>query len=304
MGARGDSAVWQVGEHEVHVTHLGKLYWPAGVTKGDVLRYYLAIAPTAMPHFRERPATMRVFPEGALGPSFYQRDPPEHAPDWLRRVAYHPKTTKTPSQMSTLTIIEDAAGLIWLANAGSLEFHLWSTQLHDLERPDQAIFDLDPGEAATFAAVCRAALGLREELERDGIQSYPKTSGGRGLHVYVPLAAEQTFQQVRAWVKAIAERLAAADPALVAVAHRATHRGEQITVDHAQNSIGRNTAAPYTLRARSAQPVVSTPLRWEELEAGGVDPEAFTPPIVLERVRRFGDVFASAIQGGQHLPRL
>jgi bifunctional non-homologous end joining protein LigD len=114
------------------------------------------------------------------------------------------------------------------------------------------------------------------------------------------LAPEQPFERVRAWVKTIAERLAAAAPALVAVAQGATHRGEQVTIDHAQNSIGRNTAAPYTLRARSAHPVVSTPLSWEELEAGGVDPDAFTPDMVLDRVQRLGDLFAPVMQGGQN----
>jgi bifunctional non-homologous end joining protein LigD len=116
--------------------------------------------------------------------------------------------------------------------------------------------------------------------------------------VYVPLAPERTFGQVRAWVKAIAERLAAAHPTLVAVAHVATHRGKQVTIDHAQNSIGRNTAAPYTLRARSEHPVVSTPLSREEVEAGEIDPDAFTPDIVLDRVRRLGDLFAPVTPGG------
>ncbi len=301
MPTEADAAVWRVGERDVRVTHLSKLYWPAtGVTKGDALRYYRAVAPTLLPHLRDRPITTRVFPEGASGPSFYRRDPPEYAPDWLRRATYHPKTAKRSTQASTLTLIDDAAGLIWLANAGSIEFHPWSAKLPDLERPDQAIFDLDPGEAATFADVCQAALLLRSELARDGLQSYPKTSGGRGLHVYVPLAPEQPFERVRAWVKTIAERLAAADPALVAVAQGATHRGELVTIDHAQNSIGRNTAAPYTVRARSAHPIVSTPLSWEELEAGSVDPDAFTPDVVLDRVQRLGDLFAPVTQGGQN----
>ncbi|HEX8036460.1 MAG TPA: non-homologous end-joining DNA ligase [Ktedonobacterales bacterium] len=304
MNSPVESAAWQVSGREVHVSHLTKLYWPeVGVSKGDLLRYYLAIASVAMPHFRDRPATMRVFPEGVLGPSFYQRDRPEHAPDWLRTVNYHPKTTKKSSHVSILTLIDDAAGLIWLANAGSIEFHLWSARLPDLSRPDQAIFDLDPGAVASFVDVCQAALRLREALVRDGMRSYPKSSGGRGLHVYMPLAPEHTFEQVRAWVKSVAERLAAADPELLAVAHGPTHRGNRITVDYAQNSVGSNTAAPYTVRAQRTYPVVSTPVRWEEIEAG-VDPSAFTPQVVLERVRQHGDLFAPASKGGQHLPQM
>ena len=303
MRAQSDAAVWQVGERKVRVTHLSKLYWPAaGVTKGDVLRYYQAIAPTLLPYLRDRPATMRMFPEGAAGKAFYQRVPPARAPDWIRRVSYHPKTAMAFSPASTLAVVDDAAGLIWLANAGSLEFHLWSSRLPDLERPDQAIFDLDPGEHAPFAEVCQVALRLRHDLEREGLRSYPKTSGGRGLHVYVLLTPEQPFEQVRQWVQSVTERLVAADPARVAIAHGATHRGEKVTIDDAQNSIGRNTAAPYTLRGRGAHPVVSTPVSWEELEAGRVDPAAFTPPVVLDRLQRLGDLFAPAVQSGQQLP--
>lgn len=303
MGAAADSAVWQVGERAVQVSHLTKLYWPeAGVTKGDLLRYYLDIAPVALPHFRDRPVTMRIYPDGVSGPSFYQRDRPEQAPAWLRAAAYHPKTARAAPHVVQLPIVDDAAGLIWLANAGSIELHLWAARLPDLARPDQAIFDLDPGEAATFADVCQAALRLREALEREGLRSYAKTSGGQGLHVYVPLAAGHTFEQVRAWVKAIAERLAAASPGSIAVAHGPTHRGGQVTVDHAQNSVGRNTAAPYTVRARRSGPTVSTPLRWEEIEAGGVDPAALTPRAVLERVQRLGDLFAPVASDGQRLP--
>jgi bifunctional non-homologous end joining protein LigD len=304
MPEDANSAVWQVGDREVRVTHLSKLYWPStSVTKGDALRYYLAIASTILPYLRDRPVTMRMFPEGAAGPSFYRREAPEDAPAWIRRAAYHPKTAVTSARVSALTIIDDSASLIWLANAGSLEFHPWSARLPDLEHPDQAIFDLDPGEGATFEDVCQAALLLRSELAREGLQSAVKTSGGRGIHVYVPLAPEQPFEQIRVWVKSIAERLAAAHPTLVAVAHGATHRGKQVTIDHAQNSIGRNTAAPYTLRARLSHPVVSTPLTWKELEAGEIDSDTFTPDVVLDRVRRLGDLFVLVTQGGQNLPR-
>src|SRR5258708_33514267 len=221
MSAAADSTVWQVGEHTVEVSHLTKLYWPeAGVTKGDLLRYYLAIAAVALPLFLGRPVTMRVCPDGVLGPCFYQRARPEHAPAWLRSVAYRPKTTKAAPHKVHLPVIDDAAGLIWLANAGSIEFHLWAARPPDLTRPDQAIFDLDPGETATFADACQVALRLREALVREGLHGYAKTSGGPGVHVYVPLAAEHTFERVRALVKATAERPAPARPDLIAAVGR------------------------------------------------------------------------------------
>lgn len=304
MSAAADSADWQVGDRTVQVSHLTKLYWPeAGVTKGDLLRYYAAIAPVALPHVHRRPVTLRACPDGVLGPCFYQRARPEHAPAWLRGVAYRPKTAKPAPHVVHLPVIDDAAGLIWLANAGSVEFHPWAARVPDLARPDQAIFDLDPGASATFADACQAALRLREALVREGLQGCAKTSGGRGLHVYVPLAAGHTFERVRAWVKALATRLAAAHPDLIAVAGGPTHQGGRVTIDYAQNSVGRNTAAPYTVRARGPRPAVSTPLRWEEVEAGGLDPGALTPQVVLERVQRLGDLFAPVTGGGQHLPQ-
>lgn len=291
---------WQLAGRTVSVSHLDKPFWPEdGLTKGDMLYYYRSIAPTMLPYFQDRPVTLRVFPDGIHGFSYYRRDLPQNAPTWLRSVDYHPETSERVIQ---LPLIDDMAGLIWLANQGSVEFHLWASRLPDLAQPDMAVFDLDLGDEATFAAVLRAALRLREALERLGLRGYPKTSGGRGLHVYVPLAPSCTFDAVRAWVKALAEQLAATYPDLIALAHGATHRGPQVTVDYAQNSIGRNTAAPYTLRARAGAPV-STPLTWDEVENGQVRPSDLTLQVVPDRVEQVGDLFLPVLEGGQHLPQ-
>ena len=292
---------WQLDGHAVPVTHLDKLYWPAaGVTKGDMLRYYLQVAPTLLPHMRERPATVRVYPDGIPGESYYQRDRSARAPKWLRGVAYQPKTAAAEVR---LMLVDSSADLIWLANAGSVEFHLWASHLPDLDMPDYAIFDLDPGAEAPFSQVLTAALRLRDALDQTHMRGYPKTSGGRGLHVYVPLAAGYTFDDVRAWVKRQAEQLAARYPDLIAVAHGATHRGDQVTVDYAQNSIARNTAAPYTLRADPTEPRVSSPLTWDEVVAGGLQPADFTPQVALERIQRLGDLFAPVLAAGQQIGR-
>jgi bifunctional non-homologous end joining protein LigD len=249
-------------------------------------------------HLKDRPVTLRIFPEGIHGFSYYRRDLPETAPAWLRSADYQPETV---GHVIQLPLIDDAAGLLWLANQGSIEMHTWASRTPDLSQPDQVVFDLDPGDEASFADVLRAALRLCEALERFGLQSYPKTSGGRGLHVYLPLAAGHTFDAVRVWVKAQAEQLAAAYPQFIAVAHGGTHRGRQVTVDHAQNSIGRNTAAPYTLRARPGGPV-STPLAWDEVHDGRVQPSEFTLGAIPERLKKVGDLFAPVLQGGQELP--
>jgi bifunctional non-homologous end joining protein LigD len=295
----GASQSWEVEGRLVLVSHPTKVLWSdGGITKEQMLRYYEAIAPFALPHFKDRPVTVRIFPEGTAGPSYYRRDMPEGAPLWIRYVDYRPETTERTIQ---LPLIDDAAGLLWFAQAGATEFHLWASRAPLLSEPDMAIFDLDPGDRASFADVLQAALHLRQALERLGLRGYPKTSGGRGLHVYIPLAAGHSFEQVRAWVKGLAEQLAAAYPERIALAHGATHRGQQVTVDHAQNSIGRNTAGVYTVRARPGAPV-STPLTWDEVEAGDVRPLDLTLHTVGQRLRARGDLFAAVLNGDQRLP--
>ncbi len=293
------SETWQLGGQTVQVTHLEKRYWPkTGFTKGDMLRYYVQVATVALPYFAGRPVTLRVYPQGVAGAPYYLRDCPKAAPNWLQRVNYRPKTV---AHTAPLPLIDSAAGLIWFANEGAIEFHLWSSHVPDLEQPDQAIFDLDPGTTASFNDVREAALRLRDKLEQAGVRGYPKTSGGRGLHIYVPLAAGPSFERVRSWVKAVGQQLAASYPELIARASGPTHQGGHITIDYGQNSVGRNTAAPYTLRANPAHPTVSAPLTWEELEEGGMHPADLTPDVVLKRVGRLGDLFAPVLHADQHI---
>jgi bifunctional non-homologous end joining protein LigD len=293
------SETWQLGSQTVQVSHLEKLYWPtAGFTKGDLLHYYRQIAHAALPHFKDHPVTLRMFPQGVDGVSYYMRDYPDYAPDWLQRVQYRPKTV---GHLVPLPLIDTAAGLIWFANEGAIEFHLWSSHVPDLTQPDQAIFDLDPGTTSSFHDVREVALRLNEKLKQAGVTGYPKTSGGGGLHIYVPLGAGYTFDRVRSWVKTVGQQLATTYPDLIAIAHGLTHRGGRVTIDYAQNSVGRNTAAPYTIRARPPHPTVSTPLTWEELDSGNIRPADLTPQVVLERVGRLGDLFAPVLQTDQHI---
>jgi bifunctional non-homologous end joining protein LigD len=290
---------WRVGSHSVALSHLDKAYWPEdGLTKGDMLRYYRVVAATLLAYCKDRPATLRFYPDGIHGLSYYRRDLPENPPPWLHSADYQPATAE---HVVRLTLIDDAAGLLWLANEGSIEFHLWASRAHDLAQPDMAIFDLDPGEEASFDDVRQAALRLREALDKLGLRSYPKTSGGRGLHVYLPLAAGLTFDRVRGWVRTIAEQLTAAYPQQIAVAHGATHVGRRVTIDHAQNSIGRNTAAPYTLRGRPGA-TASAPLTWDEVEDGRIRPLDMTLRTLPDRLKQKGDLFAAVLRGGQNLP--
>lgn len=217
------SETWQLGDQAIQVSHLEKVYWPqTGFTKADLLDYYRQIAPVALPYLKDRPVTLRVYPHGVEGASYYLRDCPEDAPDWLRRVDYQPKTV---SHAVPLPLLDTVAGLLWFANQGAIEFHLWGSHLPDLTQPDLAIFDLDPGEAASFDAVREAGLRLHDALLQAGLRGYPKTSGGGGLHVFVPLASGHTFERVRVWVKAVGQQLESNYPDLIALARGATHRG-------------------------------------------------------------------------------
>jgi bifunctional non-homologous end joining protein LigD len=286
--------MWRLGDREVRVSSLAKLYWPQdGLSKGDLLAYDREMAPVMLPYFAGRPVTLRVYPEGIAGESFYQRDLPERAPDWLRSVDYavqsHERTIQLP-------LIDDAAGLVWFANEGAIEFHLWSSRLPNLDEPDQAVFDLDPGDEATFADVLWTALRLRDELERLGLRGYAKTSGRQGMHVHVPLAAGHDYPAVRAWVKAVAERLEAAAPRRIAVARGATHEGDKVTIDYAQNSVARTMAAPYTARATPAA-TVAAPVTWEEVAAGSIRPTDFTLRTMPVRLRDVGDLFTPRLAG-------
>jgi len=289
---------WDVAGRTVQVSSLDTVYWPDdGLTKGDLLAYYREIAPVMLPYLRDRPLTLRVFPKGINGSGYYRRERPPKAPDWLRGADYQ---TATDRHTLRTLLIDDAAGLIWCANTGAIEFHAWGTRLPDLAAPDQAVIDLDPGEECTFKDVLSAAVIVREALDRLGMLGYPKTSGGSGLHVLIPLAPGSTFDAVRDWVGAFADELAAAHPARFSSEGGTTHRGGRITIDHAQNSMGRNTAAPYTVRGLPHAPV-STPLTWDEVRAGKIKPSDFTLRTLPDRIGRVGDLLAPVMDDKQLL---
>lgn len=299
--AENNHLTWVLDGRDVTLLHPARVLWPAdGITREDLVAYYRDIAPIMLPHLAERPVTLRLYPEGIDGPSYYKRDLPDNAPPWLRAVDY---TGQSTSRTIQVPLVDNAAGLVWFANTGTIEFHGWSARAPHLDQPDQAIFDLDPGESATFADVLRAALLVHEALGQEGVQGYPKTSGRHGLHVHVPLAPGASFLEARTWVKRVAERLETSHDGLIAVARGATHRGERVTIDYAQNSIARNTAAPYTVRAAPGA-TVAAPVTWQEVEDGAVRPGDFTLHTMRERVATHGDLMSALLHSGQRIPPL
>ncbi len=292
---------WEINGRSIRVTSLDKPYWPEdGFTKGDTLDYYRRVAKVILRYIHNRPVTLRAYPNGINGPGFWRRDRPDSAPDWLGSVTYEPETTR---ESIDVPVINDEASLVWYVDHSAIEIHQWMSQLNHLTRPDFAVFDLDPGKTVDFAEILEAALHVRDELTGNELQSFAKTSGAAGLHVFVPIAQRYSFDQIREWVHTVARKLAVRFPESIAAASGGTHRGSVVTIDHAQNSIARNTAAPYTLRARPGAPV-SMPISWREVEQGEVRPEQFTLHTVPDRLEREGDAWTNALELHQRIPDL
>lgn len=290
-----------MGASEIEFTNLDKVLWPdEGLTKGDLLDYLRAVAPAYLPHFRDRPVTMRVYPRGIDGPSFYRREISESAPPWIRRVDYQTVTDRHTVELPIIDSLDDALAL---ANAGAIEFHLWASRAPRLDRPDVAIFDLDAGDQTPFDRILAAATILENELAALNLRGCAKTSGGKGLHVYLPIEPSHEFDDVRGWVERFAKMLGERHPETFTLSKGGTHRDDLVVIDYAQNSIGRNTAAPYTVRARPGAPV-STPLTWDEVRRGGIEPLDFTLRTLPQRVVKVGDLFAPVLARDQRLPSL
>jgi bifunctional non-homologous end joining protein LigD len=268
----------------VEITTPDRVLWPAaGFTKRDLLEYYLAVAPVLLPHLADRPLTLGRFPHGVEGRGFAQTEC-RAAPEWLRT---EPIPLRS-GEIRNYCVVEDEAGLAWLANRSAIELHPFL----GLERPRAVVFDLDPGEPADVVDCARVALLLRDVL---GDRAVVKTSGSVGLHVFVP--TDRTFEEGRAYSRCVAEELAAAHPDLVVSTTDRAARTGRVLVDWMQNARMRSTVAPYSLRA-APWPTASTPVLWEEVERAAAErrPEllTFLADDVLRRVDRLGDPFASA----------
>jgi bifunctional non-homologous end joining protein LigD len=287
------------GRRVLRLSNLDKPFWPdEGITKGDLLAYYRDVAPVLVPHLRGRPFTMRRYPDGWQGKHFFQKDAPAHMPDWIRRAPFPASTRDGERRTIDYALVDDELALLWMVNMGCIDMNAWTSRVDRPDRPDWVIFDLDPSHGAGFAEVVETALLVKEALDLFGLQSFPKTSGSRGLHVLVPVARRHTYEQTRSFASIVAGALARAHPALVTTEWAKSKR-RGVLVDANQNGPGRTTATAYSVRPRAGAPV-STPLRWEEVRAGP-DPAAFTMGEVLDRVAREGDLFAPVLELRQSL---
>ncbi|WP_327153174.1 non-homologous end-joining DNA ligase [Streptomyces tubercidicus] len=275
-----------VAGRKVRLSHPDKTYYPErGFTKMDVAQYYLAVAEGALRGLRDRPTTMQRFPEGIEGEFFYQKRAPKGMPDWLptARIAF-PSGRFADEMCPT-----EPAAVLWAANLGCLTFHPWPVRRGDTEHPDELRIDLDPQPGTDFADAVKVAFDLRELLAEHGLRGWPKTSGGRGVHVYVPIRPHWTFTEVRRAAITLARALERRMPDLVTSAWWKEERGEKVFVDYNQMARDRTIASAYSLRARP-RATVSTPLRWDELSDAA--PEDFDLRTVPPRFAELGDVHA------------
>jgi bifunctional non-homologous end joining protein LigD len=291
--------VLKKGRRELRLSNLDKPFWPEeGITKGDLLAYYREVADVLVPHLRGRPFTMKRYPDGWQGKHFFQKQAPSHMPEWIARSPQPASTREGETKVIDYALVNDELALLWMVNMGCIDTHAWSSRVDKPERPDWVMFDLDPSEGATFEDVVEVARLVKQTLDLLELESFPKTSGSRGIHVLVPVARRHTFGDARDFASIVAGALARAHPGLVTTEWaRKKRRG--VLVDANQNRQGATNATVYSVRPRAGAPV-STPLRWDEV-VEGLDPAAFTMDAVLDRVARDGDLYAGVLEGRQSL---
>lgn len=293
----------EVEGRQLSLSNLDKVLYPdVGFTKGEVIDYYTRIAPVLLPHLAGRAATRVRFPDGVEGGSFFEKNAPNHTPDWVRTVVLPaPGSSKNRDEIRYV-VIEDVPTLVWLANLAALELHVhqWTLDAEDQPGPaDRLVLDLDPGAPADQQECAQVALLLREEL--GGLDPLVKTSGSKGLQLYIGLAPTPVAD-VHAWAKELAVRMESAHKKLIVHRMEKALRPGKVLIDWSQNAGAKTTVAPYSLRARAA-PTVSTPVDWTEVEraADGV-PLRFTAEEVLERVAERGDLFEGLFGASRTLP--
>ncbi len=304
-GASGAQRVRaRVGGRELSLTNLDKLLYPeAGTTKRAVIDYYAQIAPVLLPHLRDRALTVKRYPDGVAGKAFFEKNSPRHRPDWVRTVAL---ASERRGEIR-YTVVDDLATLVWLANLAALELHAPLAQASAPARPTAVVFDLDPGPPAGIVECCTVALLLAGTFEQLGLQSFAKTSGSKGLQVYVPLAGEADFEQAKRFAASLAQLLEQSQPELVVSRMTRSLRHGKVLIDWSQNDPHKTTISVYSLRA-TPRPTVSAPVGWDEVRAalagGDPAPLAFEFEEVLSRVARDGDLFAPTLSLAQKLPVL
>jgi bifunctional non-homologous end joining protein LigD len=276
-----------VGRKKLRVTNLQKVFWPElNLTKRDLLQYYADLSPVLLPHLKNRAMVMKRYPNGAAGEFFFMKRAPSPRPAWIRTCAIE----HASGSIIDFPIVQDLGSLLWVVNLGCIDLNEWYARCDDVHRPDYLHFDLDPVPGGEFDRVREAALAVRAELTKLEMPCYPKTTGSRGIHIYVPIKRGPLQKQVWTFAKALAQRLAAACPNVITSEYRIANRpAGRVLVDYNQNAWGRTLASVYSVRPQPLA-TVSTPVTWDEVERG-FRIEDFRIDNVPERVRRLGDLW-------------
>jgi bifunctional non-homologous end joining protein LigD len=289
------------GKRTLRLSNLDKPFWPdEGITKGDLLAFYRDVAPVLLPHLRDRPFTMRRYPDGAFGKAFFQKDKPPGMPDWIPTVNIEVTTRDKPRQRRRIEapLVNDELALLWMVNMGCIDLNTWYSRVPKLDRPDFVLFDLDPSPDVGFSETVQVALLVKEVLDTLELESFPKTSGADGMHVLVPIARRHTYDDTRQFAEIVAGALASTHRGLVTTEWTKSKR-KGVLIDANQNGEGKTIASVYSVRPKPGAPV-STPLRWDEVDES-LDPGAFTMDVVRRRIAEHGDLYAGVLQNKQSL---
>jgi bifunctional non-homologous end joining protein LigD len=289
---RRGTATLSIGDRDVRLTNLEKPFWPdRGITKGDLIQYYADVASVLLPHIRDRAMVMKRYPHGASGEFFFMKRAPVPRPAWIRICTIeHDSGT-----VIDFPVIDDVAALLWVINLGCIDLNQWYARCDDVDRPDYLHFDLDPGEGAAWDQVLECARIVRDALASLRMPSLVKTTGSKGLHVYVPIVRGPVQKQVWTFAKALAMELASRHPKLMTAEYKVAKRPRgRVLVDYNQNAWGRTLASIYSPRPRPLA-TVSTPVTWKEIDAG-VKTEDFRIDNVRARIARVGDLWTPLLQ--------
>ncbi len=308
MAAKGREAVIEVEGRSLKLSNLGKVLYPAtGFTKAEVLDYYARVAPVLLTHLGDRALTLRRFPDGVEGGSFYEKNCPRHRPDWVGVHRIGLGSGDSDGEVIDFCRIDSLAALTWVANLAALELHTSMARAVDADAPTMVVFDLDPGAPATVLDCAEIARSIRAVLADHGLATLVKTSGSKGLQVYLPLNTPTTYARTAGFAKHLAQLLERESPGEVVSQQRKELRRGKVLIDWSQNARHKTTVCVYSLRARD-RPTISTPVTWEEIDAAvaAADPGllAFEAATVLERIESMGDLFALANHLVQELPDL
>jgi bifunctional non-homologous end joining protein LigD len=286
-----NDALLEIDGSAVQLTNLKKVFWPElGLTKGDLLQYYADVAPVLLPHVRDRAMVMKRYPNGAAGEFFFMKRAPKPRPAWIETCAIE----HASGNVIDFPMVQDLPSLLWVINLGCIDLNEWYARCDDVDRPDYLHFDLDPTPGATFAQIREAALIVRAALDALGMPGHAKTTGSRGLHVYVPIERGPTQKEVWTLAKRLSTDIARLYPALLTAVYAKAHRPERrVLVDYNQNAWGRTLASVYSVRPKPQAPV-STPVTWEEIERG-IEVEDFRIDNVPSRLLARGDLWSSML---------